>query len=321
MVDGPIADLASRIGVRVGEHDVGDVVVLVVSALAAGLALVALQERHRFRPTDPTVGDDVRERPYPSPARALLTAPGTEVAEGAAARAANLRAAARASVLVLPVLARPSARPRWTELQDAVDSWIWHESWLRTVQPQPTTLPVDGLVIGTDFVVPRGRGRVVKIPEGEPLSVVPVSEGVILARPAARGTAGLVARAARDARVIAAEARRRPQSGVLLAHALVGFPLAVGLPIIAYATAAPVEVLWAACLPLATGILSTVLRWSALVDLDRSTTMRMPVGSGLRVVLTGPIHGLLMCAGGWRSLSGTDPIPLRRTVELGEAAA
>lgn len=298
-----------------------DLAVVAVAAVATALAVVALRERYRFGPTRLDFGIDPRERPFPSPPRALLTAPGTEVAEGTAARAAMLRAERRASVLVLPVLAHPSSRPRWTEIHDAVDSWLWHESWLRSVEPSPTTLPVDGLLIGSDMTVPTGRGRVTRLPAGEPLSVVGASEGVILSRPAARSARGLVARAARDAGVVAAEARRRPQAGVLLAHGLVGLPIAAIAPVVALADGAPPEILLASLLPAAVGLVSAALRWSALVDLDRSTSLHLPVWSGLALLGTAPAHAALVVAGAWGSLGLPRPLPLRPSIGMGEAAA
>ncbi|MGF1661623.1 MAG: hypothetical protein ACFCVG_03995 [Kineosporiaceae bacterium] len=305
-----------------GGYRVVDVVLVVVAAVAAALAAVALRERYRFGPTDPGVGVDPRERPFPSPPRALMTAPGTRVPEGAAARATLLRAERRASVLALPVLAHPvSGRPRWTELHDAVDSWLWHESWLRTIEPPPTTLPVDGLLIGTDLEVPHGRGRTACVPAGEPLSVVGAAEGIILSRPAARSVGALLARAARDAGVVGAEARRRPQAGVLLAHGLVGLPgTALVLPA-AVLAGAPVTVLAAAALPAALGAVSAALRWSALVDLDRSTSLRFPAGAGLLLVLTGPAHAALVSVAAWRAVPAPRPLPLRPSAGLDEAAA
>jgi hypothetical protein len=295
---------------------------VVLAAVAAALAVVALRERHRFGPVDPDAGLDPRERPFPSPPRALLTAPGTVVPEGASSRAAVLRAERRASVLVLPVLAHPSpGRPRWTELHDAVDSWLWHESWLRSVEPPPTTLPVDGLLIGGDLEVPRGRGRVAQVPPGEPLSVVGTVEGVILSRPAARSMRALVARAARDARVVAAEARRRSPAGVLLAHELVGLPAAAVVPVVAVLSRAPVVVLLAAVLPAAVGVVSAALRWAALVDLDRSTSLRFGWGAGLLLTVSGPAHAALVSVGAWQSLGTPRPLPLRPSIGMGEAAA
>ncbi|MGF1647409.1 MAG: hypothetical protein ACFCVF_10905 [Kineosporiaceae bacterium] len=305
-----------------GSHREIDVVVVVVAAVAAALAAVALRERHRFGPTDPASGVDPRGRPFPSPPRALLTAPGTRAPEGAAARATLLRAERRASVLVLPVLAHPVARrPRWTELHDAVDSWLWHESWLRSVEPPPTTLPVDGLLIGTDLEVPRGRGRTASVPANEPLSVVGVAEGVILSRPAARTVRAFLARAARDAGVVAAEARRRPQAGIMLAHGLVGLPSTALAPAAAVLTGAPLTVLVAAALPTALGIVSAALRWSALVDLDRSTSLRFPGLAGVLLLVTGPAHAALTAVATWQAVPAPRPLPLRPGVGLDEAAA
>jgi hypothetical protein len=299
-----------------------DAAVVVVAAVAGALAAVALRERYRFGPTDTDAGVDPRERPFPSPPRALMAAPGTRVPEGSAARAALLRAERRASVLVLPVLARPvPRRPRWTELHDAVDSWLWHESWLRSVEPPPTTLPLDGLLIGADLEVPHGRGRTARVPEGEALSVVGAAEGIILSRPAARSLRPLLARAARDAAVVAAEARRRPQAGVLLAHGLVGLPAGILALSVALVVGAPLPVLVAASLPAAMGAVSAALRWSALVDLDRSTSLRFPPGAGLVLLVTGPAHAALTSVAAWRALPAPAPLPLRPSVGLGEAAA
>lgn len=301
-------------------YGVLDVVLLVVSAVVGALSIVALSERHRFASVVATAGD-TRARPFPSRSRALLTAPGTVVAEGAAARAAALRASLRASVLVLPVLARASQRPGWCQLHDAADSWLWHESWLRSQQPAPRTLPVDGLVIGTDLVVPQGRVALVRVPDAAPLSVVPAAEGVILSRPAARRLRDLVGRIARDARVVAVEARRRPQSGVLLTHGLVGFPVAVAAPVAAFALSSPPAVAWAALLPLAAGGVSTVLRWSALAHLDRSTTVHLPVWSGLLLALTGPLHAALTCVGSWASFAVHPPVDIGDTASSARLAA
>jgi hypothetical protein len=84
---------------------------------------------------------------------------------------------------------------------------------------------------------------------------------------------------------------------------------------------APLTVLVAAALPAALGVVSAVLRWSALVDMDRSTSLRFPGGAGLLLLVTGPAHAALTAVAAWRALPTAPPLPLRPSVGLDEAAA
>jgi len=290
-----------------------DVALLVLSLVATVLALVSLHERlappraSRARTPPPAAGGW-------SPAPRLLAAEGT-------VRPADLQVPAvpRDGVAVLPVLARPERAPvGWMELHDVVDAWAWHEYWLPTGRAAGAVLPADGLVLGDAVALPDGLSGgdlVAPVPEADP-AVLPVSAGVILSRPAAADSGQLGRRLVREARALRAAAHQRAGAAVALAHSLTGPVSAVALPVAAVVGGAPVAVLAATLAPVGVGLVSTALRWAALDDADRATTLRLPVGRGWLLVVTGPAHAVLRCRAAWVALRAAPPVPLARRVAL-----
>jgi hypothetical protein len=204
------------------------------------------------------------------------------------------------------------------ELHDVVDAWAWHEYWLPTGRAAGAVLPADGLVLGDAVALPDGLSGgdlVAPVPEADP-AVLPVSAGVILSRPAAADSGQLGRRLVREARALRAAAHQRAGAAVALAHSLTGPVSAVALPVAAVVGGAPVAVLAATLAPVGVGLVSTALRWAALDDADRATTLRLPVGRGWLLVVTGPAHAVLRCRAAWVALRAAPPVPLARRVAL-----
>jgi len=317
--DAPAPDQGFLTGLDVAGFDI---VLAAVAALATGLALVGLRERVRV-PGPLLLGSDPRERPFPAPAQSLFLAHGTEAGPELLQHAAEYRFALRVDILVLPVLARPTHQgPSWIEWHDAADSWLWHESWLRASQGTLRAVEPDGLLLGDEAPVgPESAGGVWAVPPASSIAVLGVSEGVILSRPAAGSLGELRERWARRVMIWRAEAGGRPAAGVLVLHGLTHFPLALALPVAALLAAVPGEVLAVALGPLAVGFVSAALRWAALDDLDRATTVRFPAALGALLVITGPLHAVSVWLGTVSGLVGARPLRLSSGRRTDEAAA
>jgi hypothetical protein len=310
----------------VGDSPVGRVVgglVVAVAAIATALAFVALHERL----APPRAGG-----PFPAgrsggaaglrggaagraggpaaPAR-VLTSPGTTRPPAGA-----VPELAADGVAVLPVLARPSAAGAgWAALHDVVDTWAWHEYWLPTGRAAAAVLPVDGLVLGELVSLPGAPAGdlVAPVPGADPV-VLPVSAGVILARPAAADTGDLAARLVLEARALRAAARLRTGAALAFVHFLTAPFSVLVLPAAALAVRAPVAVLVTSLVPGGVALVTAALRWAALDDADRATTLRLPVHRGWLLVVTGPGHAILRCRAAWAALRAAPPVPLARRV-------
>ncbi len=293
----PVSGTQSQIAV-LARYSPVEIVLLVVAALVTGLALVGVRERIRVPLA--TRASDPAERGFPSPALTLVLAPGTDSARGTFLRAADLRFAMRAEVLVLPVLARtPDTADAWAQWHDVADTWLWHESWLRASPAMPSAVHSDGLLLGRNTQAP--SAGLWRIPESVTVGVVPVSEGIILSR--AAGSVSEVHRRWVDrVRIWRWESRTRPAAAILILHALVTFPLGLVVAAAALVLDVPGEVLAAALAPTAVGVLSAALRWAALDDLDRLTSLRVPPARGLVLLLTGPLHAAVVWAAAWRAM-------------------
>jgi hypothetical protein len=295
----------------------GDVVVLVASIVATLLAVVGLFERTSPAGRRPAVAP----RGTPLRPSQLRTGPTTALP----ASSPPLPPVPPDGVACLPVLAGPEGRrPGWVELHDAVDAWTWHEYWLLADRGAGVVLPADGLGLGSEVMVEDdalawGPGLVAPFP-GAAVHVHSVAERVILTRPAARGPRELRPWLVREARALRAAGPHRVGASAALTAALVGFPLAVLLPVLALLLQSPVVIVAASFAPLGVGVISSALRWAALDELDRATTVRVPLRLGVLLVLTGPLHALLRCAAAWSALQRPAPVPLVRVIRVGDSA-
>jgi hypothetical protein len=287
---------------------------LVLAVLAVAAALLASASMlERLRPPGRRRRPDRAGR---TPARGVLrVAPGT-----ARPPEDRLPPVAEDGVVALPVLALPEeAQPSWTQLHDLVDAWTWHQSWLAAGRGARVVVPVDGLVIGRglDAEDPRihDLGLVKPLPDG-PSRVAGVEEGIILSRPAACSVRDLTPRLRREVEALAAAARYRAWAAAARAHSLVGFPLAVLLPVVAVLLGSPIWVVALAVAPTAVGLVTALLRWAALDEVDRATTLRIPLPRGFLLVATGPIHAALRWVAAWAALRSPAPIPLARVVRI-----
>jgi hypothetical protein len=303
-----------------------DAVLVALSAVAALLAAVSLHERlspPRSRglrdgpPTmSPTNGPTASRDTSPADRARLLTGPATSSPAGAA-----VPAVAPAGVAVVPVLARPEeGGGNWTQMHDLVDTWAWHEYWLPTGRSGGAVLPADGLVLGDAVALDQeavtwGPGLVAPFPGSDPV-VLPVSAGLILSRPAAADPGELRPWLAREVRALRAAARQRATAGLAYAHSLTGPLWAVGLPVTAWLAGVGPWVAAVTFAPLGVGVVTAVLRWAAMADVDRSTTLRLPVRRGALLLATGPLHALMRTREAWSALAAPEPVAMSRRVAL-----
>lgn len=288
-------------------------VLAVLTVIAVVLGVASLSERlappsSRRRPQAPVWES--------SPAALLHTGPDTVLPSGA-----RVPAVAATGLAVVPVLARPGAGAgTWTEVHDLVDTWAWHEYWLPTGRAAGAVLPADGLVLGDGVALDTdevrwGPGLVAPFPGSEPV-VLPVSAGLILSRPAATSAAQLRPWLAREVRALRAASQQRTGAALAFVHTLTGPLWAVGLPVAAVVAGVGPWLLALTTAPLGVGVVTAALRWAAMDDADRSTTLRLPVRRGALLIATGPVHALLRMREAWSALAAPPPVTMRRRVAI-----